>query len=72
MADLIRPSVKIISHDGEFKLQVAIDLNINLNTNNISVVPKLNDKEDLSEKENLWVIPEFKSTEKIKFGKKKE
>lgn len=77
MGELIKPTqVHVITREGEVKLNITIDLNINLNTGNIDVrqsnaLEKKVEKEDESEK-TLWAIPNFTKQEKVKFGKKKE
>ena len=79
MAILVNPNnVKVISQNGEVTLALQIELNINLNANGIvsqsnGYVPdnttsnkniKKNDDEEAS-----WLVPDFNSKEKIKFGK---
>jgi hypothetical protein len=73
MPKLIKPNdVKIITKDGELKVLITLDLNINL-TNLLEGVslPQQNEKKDsktdLDEKVT-WAIPDF-SSEKIDFGK---
>ena len=75
MAQLIRPSdVKIITKDGELKVSITLDLNINMNG---SIEAMSVDGKPSMKKENLidnlddkvtWAIPDFAS-EKIDFGK---
>ena len=78
MAILVNPNnVKVISQNGEVTLALQIDLNINLNCGgvvnqgtagmpNSGPAPiKKNDAED----ETAWLVPDFNSKEKIKFGK---
>jgi hypothetical protein len=73
MAELIRPTtVNIISKDGECKLHIIIDLNLNLNTSGTAGKAEIVEKEKIEEEKPLWEIPEFKTKEKIKFGKKEE
>ncbi len=78
MAQLIKPqNVKIVTRDGELLISLQLDININLNQigsvvasddGNIGNTPfakkMKNDDDDVQ-----WAIPEFKPTEKIKFGK---
>ena len=76
MAVLVNPSnVKVISQNGEVTLSLQIDLNINLNCNGSPSVgngysapsaPAAKPKED---DEAAWLVPDFSSKEKIKFGK---
>lgn len=75
MAQLIRPSdVKIITKDGELKVSITLDLNINMNG---SIGTTNTGEEFVNKKESLvgniddkvtWAIPDFAS-EKINFGK---
>lgn len=78
MPQLIKPGdVKIVSKDGEVKLSITLDLNINLGDLGISGVSGisgsgLNNSENKSLKDSEekvhWAIPDFTS-EKINFGK---
>lgn len=78
MAQLIRPNqVKVITQDGEIKINLTLDLNLNLNGGNLSIsegkgsVPDFA-KEDENEKTE-WIIPDFKSAKERKnFGQKKK
>lgn len=76
MGDLIRPSrIHVISKEGEVQLNITIDLNINLNTGNIDSKiskPVESEVEKENDEKTIWAIPNFKSTDKVKFGKKKE
>lgn len=77
MPQLIKPSdVKVVTKDGEVKVSITLDLNINL-TNLLEgmSLPSTQSakKENNSIAENLddkvvWAIPDF-SSEKINFGK---
>lgn len=76
MAQLIQPgSVKIVTKDGEITVSVQIDLNINLHQIGNSIVDGvINVKESINTQDNkqedaAWIIPDFKPTEKIKFGR---
>jgi hypothetical protein len=76
MAQLIRPSdVKIITKDGELKVSITLDLNINMNgsVGALSADGKSNAKKetliDNLEDKVAWAIPDF-IPEKIDFGKK--
>lgn len=63
MADFINsPKVTLVSENNECKLHIVLDININ--SNSIDVKAK--------EEKTEWIIPEFNSGEKIKFGKKGE
>jgi hypothetical protein len=72
MAQLIRPSdVKIITKDGELKVSITLDLNINMNGSieALSVDGKSTVKKETLDDKVAWAIPDFVS-EKINFGKK--
>ena len=70
MGNLLKPqNVKIITKEGECVVAISLDLNINLNGNNVEVVEA---KKQEVEPSFEWAIPEFKSEEKIKFGKKEK
>lgn len=72
MAQLIRPSdVKIITKDGELKVSITLDLNINMNgsVETVSVDGKSTVKKEALDDKVAWAIPDFVS-EKINFGKK--
>lgn len=72
MGELIKPSrVSIITKEGEYKLHIIIDLNINLNTGSLDLKPVKPSQEEDDDK-TIWAIPTFKSQDKVKFGKKKE
>ena len=77
MAVLVNPSnVKVISQNGEVTLSLQIDLNINLNCNGSpsvnggfnSPAPPVSKPKD-EEDNATWLVPDFNSKEKIKFGK---
>jgi len=75
MGDLIRPTkVHVITKEGECKLNITIDLNINLNTGTVDFqsakATKIEQPEE--DEKTLWAIPTFKSEDKVKFGKRKE
>lgn len=76
MGELIKPTqVHVVTRDGEVKLHITIDLNINLNTGNVDIRQSnaLEKKVEQEESEKtLWAIPNFTKQEKVKFGKKKE
>ncbi len=75
MPDYISPSnVSIVTKDGECTLHITLDININLNqTGGLEVGPRRESPKTIEENEEektVWAIPEFKSGEKVKFGKK--
>ena len=73
MAQLIKPqNVKVVTKEGELLISLQLDININLNQSGSFVSTaqdvskiKVANKDDEVE----WAIPEFKPSEKIKFGK---
>lgn len=75
MAQLIKPGdVKVVIKDGQLNINLQIDLNINLNqSGNVvvdgSVAATDKVKQQSKEEDNAWLIPDFKPSEKIKFGK---
>lgn len=78
MAQLIKASdVKVITKDGECRLSISIDLNVNLNASGIAVgvqntkVEQVTQQEKENTKEStLWEIPDFTPMPKLNFGKK--
>lgn len=74
MAQLIKASdVKVITKDGECKLSINIDLNINLNTLGVSVSAQPSNKlesQDFKKEDTAWEIPDFTPQPKVNFGKK--
>jgi hypothetical protein len=76
MAQLIKPqNVKVVTQDGEVVISLQLDININLNQNgSLSVsdnsnVKQVSTKQKSDDDDVAWMIPDFKPTEKIKFGK---
>lgn len=72
MAQLIQPSnVKVLTKDGEITVSVQIDLNINLNQQGITFQDGKTIVQQAAKKDDdvAWVIPDFGTSEKIKFGK---
>ena len=80
MAQLIQPgSVKIVTKDGEITVKIEIDLNINLHQNGSTIIDGSSNikdavnipvnKQNKQDDDAAWMIPDFKSAEKIKFGK---
>ena len=75
MVELIKPTqVHLVTREGEVKLNIVIDLNINLNTGNVEVKQSnaLEKKIEEEDEKTLWAIPNFTKQDKVKFGKKKE
>lgn len=75
MGELIKPTqVHLVTREGEVKLNIVIDLNINLNTGNVEVKQSnaLEKKIEEEDEKTLWAIPNFTKQDKVKFGKKKE
>lgn len=78
MAQLIKANdVKVVTKDGECKLSISIDLNVNLNTTGISVgvqniaAGQVEQQNKKQEKEStMWEIPDFAPMPKLNFGKK--
>jgi len=74
MPQLIKPGdVKIITKDGEVKISISLDLNINMGEISSGAgILKSNIEEKINKKEEdkvQWAIPDFAPTEKINFGK---
>jgi hypothetical protein len=71
MGSLITPTkINVITKEGECKLHIVIDLNINLNTTNVSINSRQAATPEVQEEKTTWEIPSFKSVEKVKFGNK--
>lgn len=73
MPQLIKPSdVKVLTKDGEIKVSITLDLNINLQDINNKKLDNdfQNNKIEQTEDKTIWQIPDFNS-EKINFGKEK-
>lgn len=76
MPQLIKPSdVKILTKDGEVKISITLDLNVNIQEKNIHI-KEFDKKEEINTIENIeekthWQIPDFNS-EQINFGKEKK
>jgi hypothetical protein len=76
MAQLIKPqNVKVVTKDGEILISLQLDININLNQTDVlsvgdnSTVKQVSTKPKNDDDDVAWAIPDFKPTEKIKFGK---
>jgi hypothetical protein len=79
MAILIDPNnVKVISQNGQVTLALQIELNINLN-GNITAQEQSSSSNNFkassspiknaADEEAAWLVPDFNSKEKVKFGK---
>jgi len=73
MPQLIKPGeVKVITKDGEVKISISLDLNINLGeiSGGVNILGATGDKTNKKEEDKVqWAIPDFAPTEKINFGK---
>jgi len=74
MPQLIKPNdVKIVTKDGEVKISISLDLNINMGEISGGVNILKSDVESKTTKKEedkiQWAIPDFAPTEKINFGK---
>lgn len=76
MASLTKPgNIKITTNNGEVQVSLSIDLNLNLNGENIKFFGESGSTirpENKIEEKVEWAIPDFESSNKIDFGKKKE
>jgi hypothetical protein len=80
MVQLIKPNtVKVVTKDGEIQVSIAIELNINLNTDGLSLnnnfannAANVTSKVEVKKEEKTnWEVPDFESSSKIiNFGKK--
>ena len=71
MPQLIKPgSVKILTHDGEVQVSIALELTINLNTDGVKVSAQAVEQKRESPKDSEFMIPDFGSSPKIDFGKR--
>lgn len=66
--------IKVVTKEGEVHLSITLDLNINLNgqINGVGQVSAAEPKEEEKKKETDYVIPDFSSLGRIKFGKSKD
>lgn len=75
MAQLIKPNaVKVVTQDGEVKVTIALELTINLNSENMNIsssnkFENTTAKKSVEEK-TIWEIPDFVPVPKVGFGKK--
>lgn len=68
MAQVIKPNqVKILTQDGEVKVSITLELNINLNTDQIKIAGTASQEHKI-EKEADYLVPDFTS-QIIEFGK---
>jgi hypothetical protein len=74
LAQLIKSSdIKVVTKEGECKLSITIDLNLNLNSSGIQVGANVVEKSgEVAKKEEktAWEIPDFTTMPKLNFGKK--
>lgn len=74
MPQLIKPNdVRIVTKDGEVKISISLDLNINMGEISGGVNILKSDVESKTTKKEedkiQWAIPDFAPAEKINFGK---
>ena len=71
MVQLIRPNeVRIQTHEGECQVTIVLELNINLNTDGMSIAQSKKGQEAPKDDDKVeWAIPDFTSSKKINFGK---
>lgn len=68
MAEVKKKNIEVITQNGECKLNISLEITINLNSDDLQLKSK--GKEEIQEEKDIWAIPEFNKSEKIKFGKK--
>jgi len=62
---------EIVTKDGECHIHITLDLNININAaGGVGVDASVGKKEKNDDEEVQWVVPQFTSGQKVKFGKK--
>jgi hypothetical protein len=74
MPQLIKPNdVKIVTKDGEVKISISLDLNINMGeiSGGVNILKSdIESKATKKEEDKIqWAIPDFTPAEKINFGK---
>jgi hypothetical protein len=74
MPQLIKPNdVKIVTKDGEVKISISLDLNINMGeiSGGINILKSDAESKTTKKEEDKiqWAIPDFTPAEKINFGK---
>ncbi len=74
MVQLLQPQqVKLVTKDGECKISLTIDLNINLNQNEGLVKQGMKHENEPDDDEVSFVIPDFEgSGANLDFGKQEE
>lgn len=77
MPQLIKPgSVKVMTQDGEVQVTIALEININLNSDGLQIAATNNNSQTVVEKKKFhedkidWMIPDFGDSPKVDFGKK--
>jgi hypothetical protein len=71
VAQIIRHH-QVETQNGEVKLSITLDLNINLTNNSISIEPRVaapTPPAAKDEDDKKWAIPDFSSPGRLKFGK---
>ena len=72
MPHLIKET-KVEVKNGELIVSINLDLNINLNSGNITIeTPKKEELKEEEEENTKWLIPDFKGIGKVNFGKSVE
>lgn len=77
MPNLIKPTSqttkivnkKVVTQDGEAKLEIALRLDININADGVAVSAHSIKAEGEDDDGINWAIPDFDGEEKIEFGK---
>ena len=69
MANVSIPTTVVETKNGECKVHITLELNINLN-GNVATVESVKNLTPVKEDKVEWVIPEFDSRIKLDFGKK--
>ncbi len=74
MPQLIKPNeVKVVTKDGECQISVVLEININLNSDNVTISTQSikQEKQEKPKSNNFdWEVPNFEASPKIQFGKK--
>lgn len=71
MAQLIKTQdVKVISKEGECKIQISLDINLNLNSEAPTISVQNIETKKIQKEEEVWTIPEFTPSPRVNFGKK--
>jgi len=73
MPQIISPAQIVMTKDGEIRVTIALELNININGAgevSASAVPKVDDKLPKSKFDEVeWDLPDLSSGVKVEFGK---